>query len=460
MGEVRILIVDPDAVTRRLVELTVAPQPGWSVECARDGQSGLEIIRTEQFDVILCERNLPDMTALQFHRRLLQETRLNAVPFVILSIDGRVDSRVAALRAGIDDYVLKPVDAAELQARIESHVGRGRRARALGRGRRYLLAGDFSALAFPDLVSTLSLQRRTGTIAFNMPAAMGEVHLAEGEVVHAVFGNLTGAAAFNAVFRQDGGQFEFTPEATALDVGRRTISGSVTSLILEAARLVDEAAPMPAIATPAAPPSLAIDKSHHPARNLAGAFATAFSDPFSLGELFFWTGPELAAWTRKEFHERLHLHLITDLSAGLCAVLPLAASAGERQLLAALRSGNKLPGLVYFLRGERLLDVTIADIDSPLAEAHSMRRNPAITIIAPTRGDPLESGPRAQLGLKTLLGLRTPELVVGLGNGSMDGFLAQTLDPTVARFSKSGAIGESDLREVFAAALTAWGRLP
>jgi DNA-binding response OmpR family regulator len=454
----RVLIVDPDAVTRRMVELAIGALPGWTVESAREGGSAFEILKGETFDIILSERNLPDMTGLHFHRRLLQESRLRSVPFLILSIDAQLEYRLAALRAGVDDYLLKPFDSSELRARIESHVGRSRRTRELGRGRRYLLAGDFSALAFPDLISTLSLQRCTGTLAINTQAAMGMVHLQGGEVVHAAFGTLIGNAAFNAVFRAPNGQFEFTPEPSGIEPAQRTIHDSVTGLIMEAARLMDEGVLLAPVPPPSRPPANNLsDVVRHPPRTLARAFASTFQDPFSLGELFFWTSSELSAWTRRESSERLHVHLIADLAGGLGAVLPLSSAPGERQMLAALRGGPRLPGLVYFLRGERQLDLLVIDIDSPLSDAASMRRNPTLTIVAPPRGDGLEIGTRSKLGIKTLLGLRPPELVVGLGNGSMKSFFEHTLEPGVDHFIREGALEDGELREVMTDALLAWG---
>jgi CheY-like chemotaxis protein len=446
-----------------MVELAVEPQPGWSIDSARDATSAIEVLRNTPVDVILSERNLPDMTGLQFHRRLMQESRLKSLPFIFLSIDSKLEHKVVALRSGADDYLVKPIAAAELLARVESHVGRWRRARELVRGRRYLLAGDFSALPFPDLISTLALQRRTGSVSINTPSAMAEIHLEAGLVIHAVYGNLIGAPAFNALFLEESAQFEFTPNGPPLPPEQRSIFDSVTGLIMEATRLIDEQGrlPLPRPVVSAALPEVAPEEKH-PSRRLAPVFAAAIGDQFALGELFLWTGSELGTWLRRDFPERLHVHLITDLSIGLSAILPLAAPPNERQMLATLRPGSKLPGLVYFLRNERLFDVVVVDIEAPLTESHHLRRSPTITIIAPRLGDALEIGPRSMAGIKTLLGLRPPQLVVGVGNASMAGFFENALDPSLRRVLLSGSLGEgqTETREVLTRALESWGVEP
>jgi two-component system, chemotaxis family, chemotaxis protein CheY len=273
---IRVLMVDDDAVSRRMVELSLGSHPGWTVESARDGAGALEVLRTSPFDVILSERTLPDMAGLQFHRRLLQERRLRSIPFLIVSIDSRIENRVVALQAGVDDYLVKPLDATELRARIESHVGRWRRARELDRGRRYLLAGDFSALAFPDLVTTLTMQRQRGVISINTPTTMAEVFIEDGQVVHATFGNLTGVPAFNALLLETGAQFEFTPTQANVSPDQHTLRDSVTSLILEATRQIDERArdapPIVSSGSAVRKVTSSSDASLHPPRRPATPF--------------------------------------------------------------------------------------------------------------------------------------------------------------------------------------------
>lgn len=459
-----VLVVDGDAVSRRFVEIHLGALPGWAVESAKDATGALDILRTTSVDAILSERSLPDMTGLQFHRRLMQESRLKLVPFIVLSSEARQEKKAVALRAGVDDYLVKPLEPLELQARVESHILRVRRSAELARLRRYLLAGDFSALSLPDLVSTLALQNRTGTISIATPRGAAEVFLDNGRVVHAVYGNLAGPNAFFALFAEPTAMFEFNPNDSPLNPTRHTITDSVTGLIMQAAQRIDEGGlQLPQDTKLAQRPSapLSTTAQRQPEKSLAPQFASAFFDEFSLGEMFIWVGSELSNWTRREGSpERLHIHLVSALAASVSAMLPLASPLNERQVLAGLRSGSKAVGLVYFLRNERMLDLVGVDLENPAYLAHMLNRNPALTIIAPPNGDALEISPRAKVGIDALLSLRTPSLVVGVGNPSMQTFL----DQLTARGSRTllvpGALGDkqTDLRAVLKTAINAWAQ--
>jgi two-component system OmpR family response regulator len=82
-----------------------------------DGESGLHLALTEQFDVFILDRMLPKLDGLS----LLKQARAKAVntPALILSALGAVDDRVEGLRSGGDDYLTKPYAFSELLARVE-----------------------------------------------------------------------------------------------------------------------------------------------------------------------------------------------------------------------------------------------------------------------------------------------------------------------------------------------------
>ena len=164
-----VLIIDEDAVSRRFVELTLANVPGFLAETARDGASALEILQTTKVDLILSETDLPDTGGLHLYRRLTQERRLRSIPFVFLSSDARLETKVAALQAGVDDYLCKPCPGGELVARLQALIARYARIREIQRQRNYTLAGDFSAIPFTDLVAIIQMGRRTGTLSLATP---------------------------------------------------------------------------------------------------------------------------------------------------------------------------------------------------------------------------------------------------------------------------------------------------
>ena len=112
-----LLVVEDDGDTREFIKNALL-QAGHSVDTAVDGRDGLFAATTQQFDVIVLDRMLPAVDGLAVLRTLRASG--NRVPVLILSALGEVDQRVAGLRAGGDDYLVKPFAFSELAARLEA----------------------------------------------------------------------------------------------------------------------------------------------------------------------------------------------------------------------------------------------------------------------------------------------------------------------------------------------------
>ena len=93
------------------------------VDRAADGKDGLFLAMSESYDVLIVDRMLPNLDGLSILRTLRASNK--HTPVLILSALGEVDDRVQGLRAGGDDYLVKPFSFAELHARIEALLRRG-----------------------------------------------------------------------------------------------------------------------------------------------------------------------------------------------------------------------------------------------------------------------------------------------------------------------------------------------
>ncbi|MGC4088012.1 MAG: response regulator [Polyangiaceae bacterium] len=477
-AESSVLVVDPDGVSRRFVELSLrdgdAAGARFAVESVKDATSALDVMRMSAVDLVVAETDLPDMNGTRFLRRLQQEGRLRGIPFVFFSADKRVPSKVAALGMGADDYIEKPCDARELRARIERLLMRGRHLRNEERRRSYTLAGDFSTVSFPDLVSILELARRTGLLSIATTRAMGQLFLAEGQVVHAVFGNLTGPDAFYRMMVDGDGHFEFT--TTSQDKApERSVFDSVTQLIMEAARQLDHGEHTSAeLRAPASrragdrrsvPPLAAPLEPLSATRSLAAQFELGVSDAFSLGELQLLSHDELSRWTRAaSAAERLHVHVVADLGAGVSALLGLAAQPTEGMLLSGLSSQPKALCLTFSLRASRTLDLVLIDIKNAGELRPSLQRRAELMIFAPPNGDFLDIGTKAMVDLERLLQLLSPAMLLGIGNASLQTALRKLCGNDAAPLPIScqpGTLGEAstDLRALLVRGIREWARV-
>jgi two-component system chemotaxis response regulator CheY len=464
-----VLVIDADAVSRRFVELALGRDPELQIEGAVDAAGALEILSRTPVHLILSETEFADMNGLQFFRRLGQESRLRSVPFVFLSADARVTTKRVSFNAGVDDYLVKPCDGSELLARVRALIARQRRAISALRTRGYTLAGDFSALSFPDLISILELGRKSGTVSVASGDVMGSVYLDHGRVVHAVFGNLMGASAFVWMMAREEGHFEFARGACPIDEARRTIHQSVQSLMMESARVIDTekasgtnlAVQLVGGATPAAPHEEILPdgrvSAYVPEAGTAAQLEQSVRDSFTLGDLMVFTREELARWTAKgAARERLHVLLVADLAQGVSAMLGVAGSPSERWVLGSMAPEAKTVGLAFYLRRERLVDLVLLDVREPGGFRDALRRTPSLVIIAPPDGDALALGIKSRVELALLVSEITPRAVLGLGNSTLEGALRALGggfgQGGVAIRCLAGALGEpnTDLRALLA----------
>lgn len=117
-----ILLIEDDARSAELVRAGLAPE-GHAITIAPDGRTGLLRAGGEEWDVVIVDRMLPGLDGLGL-LRMLRGAGI-ATPVLFLTALGGVDDRVAGLRAGGDDYLVKPFAIAELSARIAALIRRG-----------------------------------------------------------------------------------------------------------------------------------------------------------------------------------------------------------------------------------------------------------------------------------------------------------------------------------------------
>ncbi len=115
-----LLVEDEDALCMTLTDRL--RNEGYGVECARDGQEGLQKATHSAYDLILLDVMLPKKNGFEVCREI-REAGLGT-PIIMLTARGETADKIAGLKIGADDYVPKPFDMAELMARIEALLRR------------------------------------------------------------------------------------------------------------------------------------------------------------------------------------------------------------------------------------------------------------------------------------------------------------------------------------------------
>jgi DNA-binding response OmpR family regulator len=116
-----LLIVEDDELLRDGLNAQLM-QAGHRITTAEDGQIALDLLQSTAFDGVVLDLGLPRVDGLTVLRRLRQ--RLPALPVLVLTARDGVEDRVAGLNAGADDYLTKPFNLDELQARLQSMLRR------------------------------------------------------------------------------------------------------------------------------------------------------------------------------------------------------------------------------------------------------------------------------------------------------------------------------------------------
>jgi adenylate cyclase len=121
----RLLIVDDNAFNRDVLSRRLRRQ-GHVVAEAADGPAGLERLRSGEFDVVLLDVLMPEMSGLEVLCRLRADDRLRHLPVIMISALTEIESVARCLEAGADDFLPRPYNSVILKARIDALLERKR----------------------------------------------------------------------------------------------------------------------------------------------------------------------------------------------------------------------------------------------------------------------------------------------------------------------------------------------
>ena len=119
----RLLLVEDHAELSIWVAKTLR-QSGFVVDVVERGEHALSALLTQPYDLVILDLSLPGMDGLDVLRRIRAQEKTARVPVLILTARATLDDKVKGLNLGADDYLAKPFEVAELEARIKSLLRR------------------------------------------------------------------------------------------------------------------------------------------------------------------------------------------------------------------------------------------------------------------------------------------------------------------------------------------------
>jgi CheY-like chemotaxis protein len=222
----KILLVETDSVFAAVLEDRLRAA-GHEVRLLEDGSRTQEVLRDQQSDLLVLDTGAePAGEALQ---ALRSQPETRTLPVLAISDRGEPAERVAALRAGADDYLARPFELEELLIRGERLLG--------GRGAEQRLQGDLATHPLWAVLQYLQQVRKTGSLRVRSGNTSGTVELRDGDPVAARWQALRGREAFLALLCAEEGSFGFEGGAPLATQDERL---QVNELLMHSAWLKDE----------------------------------------------------------------------------------------------------------------------------------------------------------------------------------------------------------------------------
>lgn len=122
----KVLVVDDEKLIVKGIRFSLE-QDNMNVTCAYDGEEALELVKNNEFDVILLDVMLPKLTGFEVCQQIRE---FSDVPIIMLTAKGDDMDKILGLEYGADDYITKPFNILELKARIKAIMRRSKNTKA------------------------------------------------------------------------------------------------------------------------------------------------------------------------------------------------------------------------------------------------------------------------------------------------------------------------------------------
>ncbi len=118
-----VLVVDDYKTMIRIIRNLLKQLGFVNVDEASDGSSALGMMRKKQYGLVISDWNMEPMTGYELLREVRADDHLSRTPFIMVTAESKTDNVSAAKKAGVNNYIVKPFNAATLKAKIDAVFG-------------------------------------------------------------------------------------------------------------------------------------------------------------------------------------------------------------------------------------------------------------------------------------------------------------------------------------------------
>lgn len=118
-----VLVVDDYKTMIRIIRNLLKQLGFENVDDAADGQEALEKMKENKYGLVISDWNMEPMTGYELLREVRADDKLKPTPFIMVTAESKTENVVAAKKAGVNNYIVKPFNAATLKSKISAVIG-------------------------------------------------------------------------------------------------------------------------------------------------------------------------------------------------------------------------------------------------------------------------------------------------------------------------------------------------
>ena len=123
MSNMKILVVDDSPTMRRILVNTVQKAGYRNIQEAEDGRDALAKLLAGDFEFLMTDWNMPNMSGLELVTAVREEGKLKDIPILMVTTRNMKEDIVGAIKLGVNGYIVKPFDAKTLNEKINEIIG-------------------------------------------------------------------------------------------------------------------------------------------------------------------------------------------------------------------------------------------------------------------------------------------------------------------------------------------------
>ncbi len=115
----KILVVDDSSLMRSFAKGSLKQLKLNNVDEAENGEEALVKLKKDMYDLVLSDLHMPNMNGLELLKAVRSDSNLKDIPFIMMTLDGKKDILLEAVKEGLNDYLMKPVTAGDLSQKLK-----------------------------------------------------------------------------------------------------------------------------------------------------------------------------------------------------------------------------------------------------------------------------------------------------------------------------------------------------